>query len=92
MANLIVLGPRIVNLDHVKCVERRKAPTGGLVVVVFLSSAPGSTGTEALVNRPLNLRFAGRDARIVWQKLLEKSDTWALESELPDPPDEENSK
>ena len=81
MARLVIIGSRILNLDQIKCVER-KGRGRALIVDIFTETGPIS-GSEDLVKRPMNFRFVGQDAKTVWEKLAEKSETWGLQNEMP---------
>ena len=81
MAKFIIIGNRILNLDQIKCAER-KGRARTLVVDIFTETGPIS-GSEDLVKRPMNFRFAGGDAKTVWEKLASSAETWGLQSEMP---------
>jgi hypothetical protein len=81
MARFIIIGNRILNLDQIKCAER-KGRGETLIVDVFTETGPIS-GAEDLVKRPMNFRFAGEDAKTVWENLAASAETWGLQSEMP---------
>ena len=86
MANLIRIGDRIINLDLVKCFER-VVKRNKLHVHLFTQKG-GIVGNEELNNRPLNFRFVGEDAKILWEKLCDMADPIGLPSEMPSDPKE----
>ncbi len=85
MARFVKVGERIFNLDQVKCFERKKGRGGNLVVDVFFDAGKIAPMPDDLLQGvTLNLRFAGADAKLVWEKLCEMSEVWGLPDEMPD--------
>jgi hypothetical protein len=91
MSKLIKIGERIINIDMIAFAERSERNGVEVVTLQFEQGRkfrlpvgqPLYAGTkEDPEIIPLNMDFRGSDARYIWAKLCELSETWALPGEI----------